>query len=145
MDAEIIAGHEGAKEAAWMEKVTNDLGERGLEPYIPTLYCDSVAATQLMKDTKFHARAKHIEIRYFYIRNDMVQRNRLQIQLIPSKEQVADILTKQLPYEGHWRHAQAMGLNKPLEKEEKVELAIQDDFDDIEDDLFEDDSDIYDE
>ena len=38
-----------------------------------------------------------------------------------------------------------MGLNKPLEKEEKVELAIQDDFDDIEDDLFEDDSDIYDE
>jgi len=37
-----------------------------------------------------------------------------------------------------------MGLNKPLEKEEKVELAIQDDFDDF-DDEFEDDSDIYDE
>jgi len=36
-----------------------------------------------------------------------------------------------------------MGLNKPLEKEEKVELAIQDDFDDF-DDEFEDDSDIYD-
>ena len=125
-----------------MEKVTNDFSERGSELYILTLYCDSVAATQLMKDTKFHARAKHIEIRYFYIRNDMVQRNRLQIQLIPSKEQVADILTKQLPYEGHWRHAQAMGLNKPLEK---GELAIDDDFDDIEDDLFEDDSDIYDE
>jgi hypothetical protein len=142
MDAEIIIRHEGVKEAAWIEKVTNDLSERGQELYIPTLYCDSVAATQLMKDTKFHARAKHIEIRYFYIRNDMVQRNRLQIQLIPSKEQVADILTKQLPYEGHWRHAQAMGLNKPLEK---GELAIEDDFDDIEDDLFEDDSDIYDE
>jgi len=43
---------------------------------------------------KFYAKAKHIEIRYFYIRNDIVQRNRLQIQLIPSKEQVTDILTK---------------------------------------------------
>jgi hypothetical protein len=49
-------------------------------------------------------------------------------------------LTKQLPAEGHWRYAQAIGLNKPLEKEEKVELAIEDDFD-----VFEDDSDIYDE
>jgi hypothetical protein len=45
MDAEIIIGHEGAKEAVWMEKVTNNLGERGLEPYIPTLYCDNLGAT----------------------------------------------------------------------------------------------------
>ena len=28
-----------------------------------------------------------------------------------------------------------MGLNKPLEKEEKIELAIEDDFNDFEDDL----------
>jgi hypothetical protein len=67
MDIEVIIGHEGAKEAAWIEKVTNDLGERGLELYIPTLYYDNLRATQLMKDTKFYARAKHIEIRYFYI------------------------------------------------------------------------------
>ena len=76
MDIEIITGHKGAKEAAWMEKVTNDLGERGSEPYIPTLYYNSVAATQLIKDTKFYTRAKHIEIRYFYIRNDIVQKNK---------------------------------------------------------------------
>jgi hypothetical protein len=133
MDAEVIAGHEGAKEAAWMEKVTNDLGERGPEPYIPTLYCDNLGATQLIKDTKFYARAKHIEIRYFYIRNDMVRRNRLRIEQIPSKDQVADMLTKQLPAEKHWRHAQSMGLNKPPDK---AKLTIEDDF--------KDDLDIYD-
>jgi hypothetical protein len=94
IDVEIITGHEGVKEAAWIEKVTNDFSKRGSKPYVPTLYCDSVAAMQLMKDMKFYAKAKHIEIRYFYIRNDIVQRNRLQIQLIPSKEQVTDILTK---------------------------------------------------
>jgi hypothetical protein len=77
MDAEVIAGHKGAKEAAWIEKVTNNLGERGPEPYIPTLYYDNLGATQLIKDMKFYARAKHIEICYFYIRNDIVRRNRL--------------------------------------------------------------------
>jgi hypothetical protein len=86
MDAEVIAGHEGAKEAAWMEKVTNNLGERGLEPYIPTLYCDNLGATQLIKDIKFYARAKYIEIRYFYIWNNMVRRNRLRIEHIPLKD-----------------------------------------------------------
>jgi hypothetical protein len=101
MDAEVITGHKRAKEAAWMEKVINNLSKRGPEPYIPTLYYDNLGATQLMKDTKFHARAKHIEICYFYIRNDIVRRNRLRIEQIPSKDQVADILTKQLPAKKH--------------------------------------------
>jgi hypothetical protein len=101
IDAEVIAGHKGAKEAAWIEKVINDLGKQGLEPYIPTLYCDNLGATQLIKDTKFYTRAKHIEIRYFYIRNNIVQRNRLRIEQIPLKDQVADILTKQLPTKKH--------------------------------------------
>jgi hypothetical protein len=116
-----------------MEKVTNNLGEQGPEPYIPTLYYDNLGATQLIKDTKFYARAKHIKIRYFYIRNDMVRRNRLRIEHIPSKDQVADMLTKQLPAEKHWHHAQSIGLNKPPDK---AKLIIEDDF--------KDDSDIYD-
>ena len=116
-----------------MEKVTNNLGERGLEPYILTLYYDNLEATQLIKDTKFHIRAKHIEIRYFYIWNNIVRRNRLQIEHIPLKDQVADMLTKQLPAKKHWCHAQSMGLNKPPNK---AKLMIKDDF--------KDDSDIYD-
>jgi hypothetical protein len=86
MDIEVIIGHKGAKEAAWIKKVTNNLGERGLEPYIPTLYYNNLGATQLMKDMKFYARAKHIEICYFYIRNNIVQRNRLRIKHIPLKD-----------------------------------------------------------
>jgi hypothetical protein len=119
-----------------MEKVTNNLGKRGLEPYIPTLYYNNLEATQLIKDTKFHTRAKHIKIRYFYIRNDIVQRNRLQIKHIPSKDQVADILTKQLPAKKHWRHTQSIGLNKPPNKAKLTIKAIKDDF--------KDNSDIYD-
>lgn len=114
MDSEIIAANEGAKEAAWLEKVTEDLGERGSDPYIPTLYCDNLGGIDLMKDTKFHNKAKHIEIRYFFIRNDMVQRDRLRVQAIESKEQVADALTKQLPIDSHWKFARIMGINNPI-------------------------------
>ena len=69
MDLEIIAANKGAKEAAWLEKVTDDLGkrERGSNPYIPTLYCDNLGGINLIKDTKFYNKAKHIEIYYFFI------------------------------------------------------------------------------
>jgi hypothetical protein len=74
MDLEIIIVNKGAKEAAWLEKVIDDLGkrERGSNPYIPTLYYDNLGGIDLIKDTKFYNKAKHIEIRYFFIRNDMV-------------------------------------------------------------------------
>jgi hypothetical protein len=55
----------------------NNLGKQGLEPYILTLYYNNLGATQLIKDIKFYTKAKHIKIRYFYIRNNIVQRNRL--------------------------------------------------------------------
>ena len=72
MDIEVIIGHKGAKEATWIEKVINNLGKQGLELYILTLYYNNLRATQLIKDIKFYTRAKYIEIRYFYIRNDIV-------------------------------------------------------------------------
>jgi hypothetical protein len=116
MDSEIIAANEGAKEAAWLEKVIDDLGERerGSNPYIPTLYCDNLGGIDLIKDTKFYNKAKHIEIRYFFIWNDMVQRDRLRVQAIESKEQVANALIKQLPIDSHWKFARMMGISNPI-------------------------------
>ena len=67
MDLEIIAANKGAKEAAWLEKVIEDLGERGSNLYIPTLYYDNLRGINLIKDIKFYNKAKHIEIYYFFI------------------------------------------------------------------------------
>ncbi|KAI1002518.1 hypothetical protein K3495_g5687 [Podosphaera aphanis] len=97
MEAEIIAASEGAKEAAWMEKLWEDLHQAR---YVPTLWCDNQSANEFCKDSgKFHQKAKHIEIHYFYVRNDMVAMDRLKINKIAGTENPADILTKQLPYE----------------------------------------------
>jgi hypothetical protein len=43
----------------------------------------------------FHDRSKHTEMRYHHVR-DMVQKNILRIQYVPTLEQTTDILTKPL-------------------------------------------------
>ena len=67
MDLEIIIVNKGVKEAAWLEKVIEDLSERGSDYYIPTLYYNNLGGINLIKDIKFYNKAKHIEIYYFFI------------------------------------------------------------------------------
>ena len=43
----------------------------------------------------FHEKSKHIEIRYFYIR-DMVQKGPIKLQYVSTDEQVSYVLTKPL-------------------------------------------------
>jgi len=40
-----------------------------------------------------------------------MQRNRLQIEYIPNIKQLADILTKQLPIDGYYKHCILIGLD----------------------------------
>jgi hypothetical protein len=98
-----MAANEAAKEAAWLEKVSMDLGEyhdngNEQEPIIepPVLRIDNQAAIELIENPRFHAKAKHIDIRICFIQNDMVNNSRLRIEHIPGINQPADILTKQL-------------------------------------------------
>ena len=104
-----MAASEGVKEMAWMEKLTADIEENA--PYTPTLYCDNQGGLDWMKDSKFHNKSKHIGIRYMFVRTDMVEQRRLKVVHIPGKDQMADILTKQLPGEAFRKHTRAMGLN----------------------------------
>ena len=112
MEAEIMAASEGARTAIWLEKLSRDLGERDdNNPFIPTLYCDNKSAVDLSYDTKHHQKAKHIEIRYLFIRNDMVQRKRLEVVHIPGKDQPGDIFTKQLPIDDFTKHCKTLGIS----------------------------------
>ena len=49
----------------------------------------------MMENLVFHDKSKHIEIRYFYIR-DMVHKRAIKLQYVSIDEQVADVLTKPL-------------------------------------------------
>jgi len=108
MEAEFIAASEASREIAWLEKLWKDIKPSTHE--IPTLWCDNDAALAITGTTKHHNRAKHIDIRYFFIRNDMVKRGRLKVQYLPGNEQIADALTKQLSVDKFQQFRHEMGL-----------------------------------
>ena len=59
------------------------------------ILCDNQSCIKMTKNPVFHDNSKHIEIRYFYIR-DMVQKGAIKLQYVSTDEQVADVLTNSL-------------------------------------------------
>ena len=59
------------------------------------IICGNHICINMTENTVFHDKSKHIEIRYFYIR-DMVQKGTIKLQYVSTDEQVVDVLTKPL-------------------------------------------------
>jgi histone deacetylase 1/2 len=60
----------------WVESLLGELGIWLKEP--PCLWCDNLGATFLSASPLFHARAKHIEIDFYFVRERVIRR-KLQI------------------------------------------------------------------
>jgi hypothetical protein len=86
--AEYIAASVASREAMWLRKLLSDLFSAELEHTV--IHCDNQSCIKLSENLVFHDRSKHIEMRYHYVR-DMVQKNILSIQYVPTAEQTADI------------------------------------------------------
>jgi hypothetical protein len=78
----------------WVEAILNELGVRLQDK--PCLWCDNLGATFLYANPVFHARTKHIEI-YFHFVREKVAAKKLAIKFISSKDQVAHGFPKSLP------------------------------------------------
>jgi hypothetical protein len=75
------------------------LNELGIpHPLVTSLWCDNLGATYLSANPVFHARTKHIEVDYHFVRERVV-RKQLDIQFISSKDQLTDGFTKPLSVE----------------------------------------------
>jgi histone deacetylase 1/2 len=90
-----IASANATAEMIWVQSLLAELGIRLTKR--PCLWCDNLGATYLSANPVFHARAKHIEIDFHFIRERVLKRQ-LEIRFIPSRDQVADGFTKPLPY-----------------------------------------------
>jgi histone deacetylase 1/2 len=80
-------------EVMWVESILNELGVE--HPQTACLWCDNLGATYLSANPVFHARMKHIEIDFHFVR-ERVARRLLEIRFIPTGDQVADGFTKPL-------------------------------------------------
>jgi hypothetical protein len=74
--------------------VLKELGIKG--PKFARLWCDNLGATYLSANPVFHARTKHIEVDFHFVRERVAQ-GLPQIRFISTKDQIADGFTKAIP------------------------------------------------
>ncbi len=93
-EAEYIALATATKEATFIKAILEEL-DYFQQSNIP-IYSDNNGALLLAKNPTFHARSKHINVRYHLVRQKLAD-NTISIHYIPTNKQVADGLTKPLP------------------------------------------------
>lgn len=93
-EAEYKALADAAAELKWVVSLLHELSFPSLQ--IPLLWCDNNGAKYLATNPVFHARTKHIEIDFHFVR-EMVARKEIQILFLSTEDQLADVLTKGLP------------------------------------------------
>ena len=75
----------------WIESLLKEIGVE--QQRTPILWCDNLGATYLTANPVFHARTKHIEIDFHFVR-ERVAAGALQVRFISSNDQLADVFTK---------------------------------------------------
>jgi hypothetical protein len=78
-------------EIMWIQTLLKEIGVK--VPSAAKLWCDYLGAKYLSANPVFHERTKHIEVDYHFVRERVI-RKLLQIDFVPTGDQVADGFTK---------------------------------------------------
>ncbi len=97
-EAEYIALVQTAKESIWIQGLLNELGYTVANSNL--IYGDNQGSIALANNPEYHARTKHIDIQYHFIR-ECVQNNKIALTYCPTADMVADGMTKALARERH--------------------------------------------
>ena len=99
-------------ELYWLRMLLWDLGISLSSP--PTLWCDNASEISLASNPVFHAKIKHIEVDYYFIREKVLNKNII-IRHISTHDQIANIFI-----EGHTKarfmffQSKMMGIPIPI-------------------------------
>jgi len=92
-EAEYMALAGAAQEAIWMRQLSSELKNGPTEA--TTIFEDNQSAICMAKNPQFHGRAKHIGIKYHFIR-EQVSSGTVDLKYCRTDEMIADMLTKGL-------------------------------------------------
>eukprot|EP00253_Pinus_taeda_P031507 PITA_31507 len=95
-EAEYVAVASCCTQLLWMMQTLQDFQIIWTPPI--SILCDNTSAISISKNPVMHSKAKHIPIKYHFLREQVLEQ-KVKLEYVPSKEQVADILTKPLPRE----------------------------------------------
>ena len=108
-EAEYIALASATQEAMWMRQLIGEIGIcQQLEP--TTIYEDTQSTICMAKNHQFHGRSKHISIKYHFVR-DQVSKGAVTLRYCPTKDMIADILTKGLSREQFVKLRKIIGID----------------------------------
>jgi len=108
-EAEYMALTQGVKESLWLGELLEGSGALKHGKEIRKVQCDNQAAIALTKNPEYHARTKHIDIHYHFIR-EHVDSGAIVLFYCPTHAMTADIFTKPLPRQQFEKHVLGLGL-----------------------------------
>ena len=86
-----IALSKASQESIWLQRPLTDMGANQLNATI--IKEDNQSVFAMAKNLQFHERAKHIDMKYHYIR-DQVKANKIKLKYCQSEDMIADVMTK---------------------------------------------------
>ena len=110
MKAKFVALSAAVQEGVWLRQFLEHLR------VIPscnslTIMIDSQMSIAYSKDPKFHSKAKHIDIKYHYVK-DMVAQGELTLKYVSTHDMIVDPFTKVVSREVFDRHVKSLGLHR---------------------------------
>ncbi|GJR50476.1 retrovirus-related pol polyprotein from transposon TNT 1-94 [Tanacetum coccineum] len=111
----------GGKLVCWSAKKQSSVAMLSTE--VP-IFCDNTSAIVISNNLVLHARTKHIDIRYHFIR-DRISKGDIELHFVPTDKKLTDIFTKPLAEPSFTRLVAELGMLN-IEKEvpdEKKDLS----------------------
>ncbi|CAG4955863.1 unnamed protein product [Colias eurytheme] len=110
-EAEYMALSEACKEAVYLRNLIIEISGGEIVNTPVNLLSDNQSSQKLACNPLFHRRTKHIDVRHHFIRECIVK-ELVNISYIPTSEMPADILTKSLCSEKHYKFIKMLGLSR---------------------------------
>ena len=108
-ESEYVALTHSSKDILWIHKFLSELSSIFSFDLPTTLFCDNQGAIRLSKDSTFHARTKHIDVHFHFIRQTISSGN-ITLKYCPTSDMIADIFTKSLAHVKFIKFRELLGL-----------------------------------